>query len=233
MPAASRASGDFASALRTVLKTQGDPQRAESAAQYMKSEMPFAGFAMPNLRREVHALIKQTEFAGPQQWLATIAAVWRGAHYREERYAAVMLFRHNRLRRWLDLDALPLAEEMIRSGAWWDFVDELASHIIGQLLQEHREFMSARLRDWAVDKNMWNRRTALLAQLRAKAATDETLLEDCILPSIESKEFFLRKAIGWALRAYAYTDPGYVQKFVATHDAEMSGLSKREALKNL
>jgi 3-methyladenine DNA glycosylase AlkD len=78
---------------------------------------------------------------------------------------------------------------------------------------------------------MWLRRTAILAQVRFRDETDLTLLEDCIAPSIARKEFWLRKAIGWALRSYAYTDMAWVKRYVAAHP-ELSGLSKREALKH-
>jgi 3-methyladenine DNA glycosylase AlkD len=80
---------------------------------------------------------------------------------------------------------------------------------------------------------MWRRRTSIIAQNRFKAETDLALLEKCIAPSIGSKEFFLRKAIGWALREYAWTDPDWVVRYVSKHEDRLSGLSKREALKNV
>ena len=86
---------------------------------------------------------------------------------------------------------------------------------------------------WAGDGDMWKRRSAILCQLGAKAETDLALLEAAIAPSLGSKEFFLRKAIGWALRQYARTDPAWVAAYVAAHDAELSPLSKREALKHI
>ena len=80
---------------------------------------------------------------------------------------------------------------------------------------------------------MWKRRTAILSQLTFKKDTDLKLLYDCIEPSIESKEFFLRKAIGWALRQYAWTDPKEIQRYVRVNETRLSPLSRREALKNL
>jgi len=86
---------------------------------------------------------------------------------------------------------------------------------------------------WSTDDDMWKRRCAILCQNRAKRATDLAPLYDCIEPSLESKEFFLRKAIGWALRAYAWTDPDEVRRYVTENAERLSGLSRREALKNI
>jgi 3-methyladenine DNA glycosylase AlkD len=80
---------------------------------------------------------------------------------------------------------------------------------------------------------MWKRRSSIICQLRAKQKTDLDLLYACIAPSLDSKEFFLRKAIGWALRQYAWTDPDEIRRYVAANDDRLSGLSKREALKNI
>ena len=86
---------------------------------------------------------------------------------------------------------------------------------------------------WSRDENMWKRRSAILCQIKAKAATDLDLLYACIEPSLDSTEFFLRKAIGWALREYGWTDPAEVRRYVAANEARLSGLSRREALKNI
>ena len=85
----------------------------------------------------------------------------------------------------------------------------------------------------AAPANIWKRRSAILIQLKAKEQTDLDFLYACIEPSLDSKEFFLRKAIGWALRQYAWTDPVEVRRYVVANEARLSGLSRREALKNL
>lgn len=93
--------------------------------------------------------------------------------------------------------------------------------------------MTRLMLEWAVDTDMWKRRSAIICQLGAKAETDLDLLEAAIVPSLGSKEFFLRKAIGWALRQYARTDPAWVARYVAVHETELSPLSRREALKHI
>jgi 3-methyladenine DNA glycosylase AlkD len=132
-----------------------------------------------------------------------VLALWRSATHREERYAALALARQRKAQAFQTLEALPLYEEMIVSGAWWDFVDELASHAIGELLERYPREMRRTLREWSRSGDLWKRRAAILAQLGFRDATDTKLLYACIRPSLSSREFFLRKAIGWALRQLA------------------------------
>jgi 3-methyladenine DNA glycosylase AlkD len=86
---------------------------------------------------------------------------------------------------------------------------------------------------WSKSKNIWKRRTSILCQLGFKKDTDLGLLYACIEPSLDSEEFFLRKAIGWALRQHAWTDSAEVKRYVSCNAARLSGLSQREALKNI
>ena len=122
---------------------------------------------------------------------------------------------------------------MIVDGAWWDYVDAIATRRLWTLLENDRAAMKARMRAWSRDTDMWKRRSAIICQIKAKAATDLDLLYACIEPALASKEFFLRKAIGWALREYAWTDPDEIRRYVAANAARLSSLSKREALKNI
>jgi 3-methyladenine DNA glycosylase AlkD len=111
-------------------------------------------------------------------------------------------------------------------------VDAIGGNRLWAILQHEGAAMKCAMLAWAVDADIWKRRSAILCQLRAKRATDLDFLYACIAPSIGSKEFFLRKAIGWALRQYAWTDPTEVVRYVEAHP-ELSTLSKREALKNV
>jgi 3-methyladenine DNA glycosylase AlkD len=124
-------------------------------------------------------------------------------------------------------------EEMIVTGAWWDYVDTIASNRLGALLSSYPRQMRATMLKWSRCRNLWKQRAAILCQLGFKSQTDLDLLYACIQPSLSSKEFFLQKAIGWALRQYAWTDPREVARYVREHDGELSPLSKREALKNI
>ena len=100
-------------------------------------------------------------------------------------------------------------------------------------LKQHPSEMGTLMRDWAVCADFWKRRTAIICQLNSKEETDVELLYDCIEPSIESYEFFLRKGIGWALREYAKTNPASVIAYVTFNADRLSRLSKREAVRNL
>ena len=168
--------------------------------------------------------------ASTDELSATAAALWRDATHREERYAATALMDVPTARRLQTTALLPLYREMITMGAWWDHVDEV-SHRIGGLLLAFPSELAPILRSWAYDPDRWLRRSAVICQIGLKQATDTELLADTIGANLEDRDFFLRKAIGWALREYAKTDPEWVRTFVAAH--ELSPLSRREALKHL
>ena len=220
------------SAVAARLRGAADPTRAPQQQRYMKSEMPYLGVTVPQCRRLAGSVFRKHLLSNPEAWEATILALWREATYREERYAAIELLNFPRYADWIAPERVPLMEELILTGAWWDYVDAIAGRALGVLLAAHPEPTGALLRDWAVCDNIWKRRSAILAQLRSKQATDTRLLTDAIEPSIGEQEFFLRKGIGWALREYSKTNPEWVAAFVDTH-AGLSRLSRREALKHL
>jgi 3-methyladenine DNA glycosylase AlkD len=200
---------------------------------YMKSAMPYLGVTAPELRRVCRELFAAYPFKDSESWRADVLSTWRGAAYREERYAAIALSGHRKARAFQTLDALPMYEEMIVTGAWWDYVDDLASHRIGPLLQAYPRAMRRTLLTWSRSPDLWKRRTSIICQLSFRDATDLELLYACIEPSLSSKEFFLRKAIGWALRQLAWYDPAEVLRYVKAHEHALSPLSRREALKNI
>jgi 3-methyladenine DNA glycosylase AlkD len=225
---------DLIAAIRAELQRAGDPKRAAGGRAYLKSAMPLNGVGAVPLRKICRDVFKEHPIATPVAWRKQILELWRGAKYREERYAAIELSGAKLYRPFQDLDALPVYEEMIVTGAWWDLVDAIAIHRVGEfLLRDFPRPMKREMRRWSVDDDMWKRRTSILAQITFKGETDLDLLYDCIRPSLSSKEFFLRKAIGWALRSHAWTDPKEVVRYVREHEQELSPLSKREALKNV
>ncbi|NUS35914.1 MAG: DNA alkylation repair protein, partial [Pseudarthrobacter sp.] len=116
--------------------------------------------------------------------------------------------------------------------AWWDFTDGLSGRICS-LLQAHRGKVSQVLSQWSRDPDLWIRRASITSQLRAKNATDTQLLAAVIEPNLADRQFFIRKAIGWALREYAKTEPEWVAAFAARHRDAMSPLSRREALRRI
>lgn len=217
----------LATEIRTALRDAADPALAPGQQAYMKSAMPFLGVRVPEVRRITRELTRG--MTDPDELRSTALALWRSAEFREERYAAqaVMALRPLRGR----LDMLDVHEEMIRTGAWWEHVDEVA-HRLADLLDAHPAELAVELRVWADDEDLWIRRAAIIAQLQRRERTDRALLTAAIEASIEDPEFFLRKAIGWALRDFARADPDWVRAFVDAHPA-LSPLSRREALKHL
>ena len=217
----------------TRLAAAGDPERAEGQQRYMKSAMPYHGVPMAEVRRIAKAVIRDHPFSSRDEWEATVLEIWRGATHREQRYAATEIAIVRAHHPWFDGDALPMIEEMIVTGAWWDHVDALAANHVGLMLRQDHARLAPAMWRWATDDDIWRRRTSILCQLKFKADTDLELLTHAIEASMGSTEFFLRKAIGWALRQYAYVDADWVLAYVERHVDELSGLSKREALKNI
>ena len=200
---------------------------------YMKSAMPFHGVQSAAQQRIWRGVFTRHPLADPESWHETVLALWRDATYREERYAAIALTGVHHYEAWQTLDTIPMYEELIVTGAWWDYVDAIAAHRIGPLLAKYPAAMRRLLRRWSRDDHLWKRRTAILAQLTFKERTDVRLLHACIEPNLGDTDFFIRKAIGWALRQHARTDPDGVAAYVNAHLSLMSGLSRREATKHL
>lgn len=216
--------------IRSALQQRADPARAAGAQAYMKSSIPSLGVRVPEVRQLTLAAASDCPFRSLEELHTTVLELWRGAEVREERYAAIDLTGLRLAAR--EVMMLPVYEEIIRSGAWWDFVDGVAERLCA-LLQAHRAMMTEVLRGWSRDDDLWIRRASITAQLKAKAHTDRELLRDVIEANLTDPEFFIRKAIGWALREYGKTDPAWVKDFVQRHAGGLSPLSRREALRNL
>jgi 3-methyladenine DNA glycosylase AlkD len=214
--------------VRAALRATADPERARGMQAYLKTTEPCLGVRLPEVRR----LTRAAATADPPATAADVepiaAALWREAAYREERYAAIALTGLPVARGALAL--VPLHQEMITTGAWWDLVDGVADRIRDLLLASPEELAPV-LRTWARSPDRWLRRSAIIAQLGARDRTDRALLTEVIEVNAADREFFVRKAIGWALRDLAKSDPDWVRDFLAGH--ELSPLSRREAAKHL
>jgi 3-methyladenine DNA glycosylase AlkD len=221
-------------ALRKELQTAADPAKAPAMQGYMKSAMPYYGVNSPGVRAITRALFAAHPLAGADRWVDTVLHLWRTAKFREERYAAVALTGH-RLYREYQTPAIALAiyDEMLVTGAWWDYVDEVAIHRVGPLLANHLRAMRPVIRRWSTDADLWRRRASIICQISFKGDADLDLLYGCIEPNVGDKDFFIRKAIGWALRTYAWADPDEVVRYVTANRDRLSPLSQREALKNV
>ncbi len=214
----------------TSLEAVANPADAPQMAAYMKTDMPFFGVKKPDRVPIVRAL--KRDFAPPdrdtyERW---VRALWRLPH-REEKYVALALARQSH--GFIEPASLPLYEDLIRDGAWWDFVDEVAVQLVGQVVARYPAAGWPLMDQWIGADDMWLRRSAIICQLKHKEATDEARLFRYCRARAHESEFFIRKAIGWALREYAKTRPDRVRAFLAEMGGQLSGLSRREASKHL
>lgn len=217
--------------IRRSLAAVADPARAPRMQAYMKSSMPYHGVPTPVLKKLCRTLLPEIPLPNAEAFHRTIRQIWHEARFREERYIAIELTADRRAAPFQPPDALPLYEELIVSGAWWDYVDTLAIHRVGPLLLAHPA-LKKKLLSWSRSDDLWKRRTSIICQVAARSRIDLPLLYACIEPSLASREFFLRKAIGWALRQHAWQDPAEIQRYIAECGERLSPLSRREALIN-
>jgi 3-methyladenine DNA glycosylase AlkD len=219
-------SAELLGRLRVAVVAARDPARAASATAYMRNQFPYAGVTMPRLTAIYRAAVTGlTPPAGEAELGRFALACWEQPE-REYQYLGVRhLRRHVRL---ITPAFLPTLERLITTRPWWDTVDELAVHVAGDLVARHPELRTA-LAGWLVSDDIWLARTAILHQERWKERTDAGVLFDWCLRRSADREFFIRKAIGWALRSYAKVAPEAVAAFLDAHGGELSALSRREA----
>jgi 3-methyladenine DNA glycosylase AlkD len=215
--------------LGATFAAAGDPKRAADMRRYMRDQFAFFGVATPERRAITKRILEplgppsalDLEAIGPLAWTAD---------ERELQYAAVdMLVRHVKLARPQLLDVVA---ELVTTKSWWDTVDALAANVVGPLVRRHPELVDT-LDGWIAGDELWLARAAILHQLGFKADTDVDRLFRYSLAWASHPDFFARKAIGWALRQYARTNPDAVRRFIAEHADVLSPLTVREASKHL
>ncbi|MFB7057868.1 DNA alkylation repair protein [Streptomyces vinaceus] len=215
--------------LTTAYAAAADPERAAAMAAYMKDVAPFLGLRTP-LRRELSkAVTGGTAEPAETDVRALVLRCWELPEREYHYFAVDYLRRHVRV---CSSGFLPVLRRLIVTVPWWDTVDLLAAHAAGPLVAADPELAEV-MDEWIGDEDLWLARTALLHQLRYKSATDTGRLFAYCRRQSAHPDFFIRKAIGWALREYAKTDPEAVRAFVEAQRDSLSPLSVREALKNL
>jgi len=221
------------SAIRGELAAHADPARAPRMQAYLKTDMPCRGVTVPLQREIVARAAADFPIESFADWRDTVLELRHGAEYREELGCAGFLAGQRRYRTFQTLAALPLYEELIVRGAWWDLVDDIATHRLGPLVLAYPESMRKTMLAWSRDRSLWKRRSSIICQMTLKRKTDLELLYACIEPNLSDGDFFIRKAIGWALRGLAHTDPDEVVRYVRANESRLSPLSRREALKSV
>jgi 3-methyladenine DNA glycosylase AlkD len=206
-----------------------DASRAAAMSAYMRDQFPFLGIPAPRRDAVSKQVIAAIPPADEESLLSAARACW-DLEEREYQYFGVRLLRqHVGL---MTPASIPTYERLTTTKPWWDTVDELSSHIAGPLVAAYPELRST-TDTWISHPDFWLARTAILHQLGYKSTTDADVLFRYCLTRGSDKEFFIRKAIGWALREYSKTDPAAVLSFVDAHSEALSPLSKREATRRI
>ena len=220
----------FAHDLRESLLQAADPQRAEAMAAYMKGKFPFFGIPTPERRARLKPLTAWVGRSPDPEWLLDMAeTLWRFDERECQYVAADLLVKHASR---IDAAHEGRIARLIRTKSWWDTVDPLAARVYGDLLGRSPALLPV-MHAYAEHEDLWLRRVAILHQLHYGAATDVQRLDEVLCANLEHPDFFVRKAMGWALRQYARTNPEWVRTWLGRHHRQISPLTHREASKHL
>jgi 3-methyladenine DNA glycosylase AlkD len=212
--------------LITLFEQNANPETAAPMKKYLRNQFELLGIKSPQ-RRELQKTFIAAHGLPPIEDIDPIMRDLWALPEREYQYTAMDLL--DRRQKKLLPNHVPLLEYLITTKSWWDTVDGLAARQVGRLFIRYPEIRDEHIGRWRISDNFWLRRTTLLFQFPCKKNTDESLLFDLIRENLDSDEFFIQKAIGWALREYSKSNAQSVINFVAQTD--LSPLSHREALK--
>ncbi|MBT4337233.1 MAG: DNA alkylation repair protein [Bacteroidetes bacterium] len=208
--------------------SNANPEYAVWMEKYMRNQFRFFGLRGPKLKELGKQFINEYGLPPIADYPAIVKQLW-DLNEREFQFFALSLM--GKMKKQTDASYIDVYEFLITEKSWWDTVDHLAAGLVGYHFIRFPEQIIPYTEKWMSSGNMWLQRSALLFQLKYKKETDFDLLTSYIKRLMHSKEFFIRKAIGWTLREYSKTDPASVIDFVQSYEEQLSGLSKREALK--
>ncbi len=215
--------------LKNIYEQNTNPAQAAPMKRYMRDQFEYLGIKTPQSAALIKDFIKEHGLP-PLDKLDEISRDLWSLPQREFQYAATGLIR--RLENKLEPEFITTLEYLLVTKSWWDTVDTIAGNAVGIHFKRFPKVREKYLKKWRKSDNFWLRRTTLLFQLGYKKETDFDLLCEIIKENLGSDEFFINKAIGWALRQYAWTNPKPVKRFVKA-TKELHPLSRREALKNI
>lgn len=208
------------------LTPMADPETASAMQAYMRNQFEFLGIQSVPRRAAMKALLSSAQRPSINELSTVINQLWQ---LPEREYQMVALDLLIAYKNRLPATILNDLQRWLTTQSWWDTVDLLATHIAGELFTRYPAESAPFLVHWRGSDNIWLRRTTLLFQLKYKARTDDALLFSLITDNQSDTEFFIQKAIGWALREYSKTNPDAVTHFIEQQNIQ--GLAKREALK--
>ncbi|MEI5908290.1 DNA alkylation repair protein [Bacillus spongiae] len=216
----------YTEALIGFFRQHRQVEQAKMMERYMRNQFPFLGIKTPERTLLLRRFFQEHGKPTFHQLNSIIEVLWNEPE-REFQYVGLSLLEKNKKK--LTVKQLPWIETLVTTKSWWDTVDHLASSITGEIGKRDMEGSQKILEEWVTSDNMWLNRTAILFQLKFKESTDAEILFKFIRLHKESNEFFLQKAIGWALREYSKTNPDLVINFIEAEP--LASLSKREGLK--
>lgn len=219
----------YATELGGYLRPFSDEAVAVKMKAYMRDQFEFLGIRKPELKTLLKAWMQERGLPTADELVSVIHELW-DLPEREYQYVALEILQ--RQARQFRLEDIELLEYLVVNKSWWDTVDEVAGGLIGRYFLKYPEQIAPYTERWIQSENLWLKRSALIFQLKYRDQTNWELLTTYILQCAEHRDFFIRKAIGWALRQYARTNPDAVVQFVRDHEDLLSPLSVREALKH-
>ena len=212
-----------------LCKEHADPTISIAMSKYMRNKFPFLGIPSPKRTEITKEWIKNESM--PKLYIdePLIRGLW-ALDEREYQYIALDILIKNK--KACKPEHINLCEYLLTTNCWWDTIDGLASHFLGELVLQYPEIIDTHIKQWTHEHdNMWIRRSTIIYQLKYKQNTNTNILEETILANHQTDEFFLNKAIGWSLREYSKTNKQFVKEFLITH--QLHKLSVREASKYL
>jgi 3-methyladenine DNA glycosylase AlkD len=218
----------YVASLKTLFEQNSDPVQAAPMKKYMRDQFEYLGIKTPKNIALQKEFFEEQGFPQLSELELVLRDLW-SLPQREFQYVAVGLL--GRSNKELPAKFIKTIEYMLITKSWWDTVDSIAGGTVGVHFRRFPDVRTKYLAKWRASDNFWLRRTTILFQLNCKKDTDFDLLCEIICENLDSKEFFINKAIGWSLRQYARIDPKAVTKFVKS--TPLHPLSRREAMKHL
>lgn len=207
-----------------------DKEKAPAMYAYMKGLFPFYGISAVGRRALIKDWMKEFNLKSEPELSRALIRELYALEEREMHYSALELL-VNIPKKQLQPEDIDLIEFTIVNRSWWDSVDTIASNVVGPYMKKFPEFKNEIIEKWRKSPNIWLNRTCLIFQLKYRNDTDTDLLFSLIMQFKGSKEFFIRKAIGWSLRELSKWNKEIVREFVDF--SKIDGLAKREATKYL
>ncbi|KKK38031.1 DNA alkylation repair protein [Mesobacillus campisalis] len=218
----------LAEQLRSMMAEKANKENAVHMKAYMKGKFPFFGIKTPQRREIEKQFFTETGILKQPFSEEFVLSLW---DFPERELQAAAMDYIEKFLKQLTKEHFYLMKKLITSKSWWDTVDMLAQKPVGKIAADHPELIQEEIEHWAVASDMWLRRSAIIFQLKYKERTNEELLYRYITLNADSKEFFIQKGIGWALREYSKTNPESVKSFISSH--RLAPLSVREGSRHL